>query len=314
LRIDPMTWWSQSPLNPEHQDEETPAKKIGKAFHARIVEGAEVFERRYAAVLDPADYPDALRTVADLTEALAAHLQKPPSKAVKADIIRQLLAVEPDAEIWDEITRRHAEIHEGKVMLEADLIEQIETAAGRIEDHPDLCRAFKDGYPEVSIFWVDEDSGVPCKARLDYLKWRAVVDLKSFSLRDALPDRTIAQAVARYKYHSQVAFYLRAVDQMPRLVAEGLVSGDHDPGFLDIVIDPENYPKTFLFVWQEQGGPILKGKVLPPGIVLDMGHALVADALLHWAEAWRTWGEKEWNHIHPIQTFDDSEFPPWLND
>ena len=311
LRLDPMAWWSQSPLNPDRKDEETVAMKIGKAFHSRIVEGFEVFAHRYAAVLEPEAYPDALRTVSDLTEALAAHLQKPRPRAVKAELIQQLLLVAPQAQIWDEMVRRHAEIHDGKIMLDAGLIEQIEIAAGRIEDHPSLGRAFRDGYPEVSVFWVDEETGVPCKSRFDYLKPRAIVDLKTFALRDVLPEKAIVQAVARYKYHLQAAFYLRAADQLPRLVADGLVSGEPEPQFMRDVI--EN-PKTFLFVWQGQGTPIVLGKVMPPGIVLDMGHALVAEALLHWAEAWRTWGTGEWNAIHMISAFSDDEFPPWLND
>jgi hypothetical protein len=309
LRVDPMQWWSQSPLNPDRKDEETLAMKIGKAFHARIVEGPEVFQRRYAAILDPAEYPDALRTVSDLTEALARHLLKPRPKSLKADIVQQLLAVEPTAQIWDEMIRIHAEKHEGKIMLEADLVEQIERAARRIEGHPDLGRAFADGYPEVSVFWVDEDTGVPCKSRFDYLKPRAIVDLKTFALRDVLPDKAIVQAVARYGYFIQTAFYLRAAAQLPQLVAEGRVAGDHDPQFLREVVENE---KRFLFIWQAAGAPLVKGKVLGPGIVLDMGHALVEEALLHWAEAWRRWGTAEWNVVHPITSFDDAEFPSWI--
>ena len=311
LRIDQMAWWAQSPLNPDRKDEETTAMKIGKAFHARIVEGFEVFAQRYAAVLEPEAYPDALRTVSDLTKALARHHDRPRSGALKADIIRQLLVLEPDAQIWDEMVRRHAEIHANRILLDASLIEQIERAAGRIEDHPQLGRAFKDGAAEVSVFWVDEDTGVPCKSRFDYLKPRAITDLKSFTLRDVLPEKAIVQAVARYKYHLQAAFYLRAAEQLPRLVADGLVAGDHDPQFLAEVVEG---PKTFLFVFQAVGEPLLLGRVMPPGIVLDMGHALVEDALLRWADAWRTWRTAEWNQIHEIAAFADSEFPPWLND
>src|SRR3546814_14526079 len=50
-----------------------------------------------------------------------------------------------------------------------------------IEKHPDLSKAFSGGHPEVSIFWQDEQTGISCKARLDYLKARAIVDLKTFS-------------------------------------------------------------------------------------------------------------------------------------
>lgn len=311
LRLDPMAWWEQSPLNPNRQDEETPAMKIGKAFHARIVEGSAVFQKRYAPLLDPAAHPDALRTVADLTTALARHSIKPPSRAVKADLVQFLLRFEPEAQIWDELARRHAQTHEGKIFLEPDLIAQIERAAGRVEAHPELSRAFADGAAEVSVFWEDE-SGIPCKARFDYLKPRAIVDLKSFALRDTLPDKAIVGAVARYKYHVQSAWYLRAAAQLRQLAEQGLVAGDHDPDFLRAVLDEEE--KTFLFVWQANGAPYLAGKILGPGIILDLGRYAVEEALLRWADAWRRWGTGEWNEIHPISRFADEEFPSWIND
>jgi hypothetical protein len=307
-----MEWWARSPLNPERVEVETEAMRIGKAFHARIVEGSEVFEKRYAPVLEAEAYPEALRTVADLTQALARHSVRPPTRALKAEIVQLLLGLEPEAQVWDEMVRRHAEIHEGKVMLDVALIRQIERAAGMIERHPSLARAFLDGAPEVSVFWVDDETGVPCKARFDYLKPRAIVDLKSFALRDTVPDKAIARAVANYRYHIQTAFYLRAADQLPELVAAGQVVGTPPyPDFLREVVENQ---KTFLFVWQATGTPIVLGKVLGPGIILDMGHSAVEYALMRWAEAWRQWGTAEWIEIHGITAFDDGEFPPWIAD
>lgn len=312
LRMAPMAWWESSPLNPRLAKVETEAMKIGKAYHARIVEGSAVFQRRYAPLLDPDAHPDALRTVAELNTALARHLLKPPSRAVKADLIQLLLRVEPDAQIWDEMLRRHAEIHEGKVMLEADLIEQIERAARMVETHPQLGKSFADGAAEVSVFWVDEETGVPCKTRFDYLKPLAIIDLKSFVLRDTLPDRAIVRAVTFYKYHIQADFYLRAAEQLAGLVAAGQVYGDHDEQFLRDVVD--NPQKTFLFVWQAKDVGLTIGKVLGPGIVLDLGHVAVEDALLRWRDAWAKWGTAEWNEIREISRFSDDEFPPWINE
>lgn len=312
LRMAPMAWWEGSPLNPKLVKQETEAMKIGKAYHARIVEGSAVFKERYAPLLDPEAHPDALRTVAELNAALARHLLKPPSRAVKADLVQLLLRADPDAQVWDEMLRRHAEIHEGKIMLDAVLIEQIERAARMIETHPQLDKSFVDGAAEVSVFWVDEDTGVPCKTRFDYLKPLAIVDLKSFALRDTLPDRAIVRAVVFYKYHVQAAFYLRAAEQLAGLVAAGQVAGNHDPQFLKDVVD--NPHKTFLFVWQAKDTPLTIGKVMSPGIVLDMGHAVVEEALIRWRDAWARWGTAEWNEIREISRFDDSEFPAWINE
>ena len=66
--------------------------------------------------------------------------------------------------------------------------------------HQAAARAMTGGYSEVSIFWIDPGSGVRLKARLDYLKVKAIVDLKTFSnslgkpvrRRLPLPWRTVA--------------------------------------------------------------------------------------------------------------------------
>lgn len=314
LRVSPLAWWVNSPLNPDRpDDEETEAKKIGKAYHARIVEGRKAFEARYAAALDPAEYPNALRTNADLATALSRYPVKVKSGARKADLIEHLLALDPKAVIWEVIERDHAALHEGKILLDADLVKRIESAAHMIETHPQLGKAFSGGMPEVSVFWFDE-SGVPCKARFDYLKSRAIIDLKTFELRDIPPDKAIARAVATYRYHIQAAFYLRAAFELPKLIAARQVTGNCDPALLDRLREDDE-AKTFLFIWQAKGmAPLVKGKILEPGIVLDMGSMAVEDALFKWARGWQTWHTDPWIEVSEIESFSDAEFPPWIAD
>lgn len=315
LRVSPLAWWMGSPLNPnrDETDTETEAKKIGKAYHSRIVEGAEVFRARYAPELDPADFPDALRTIADLTEALQRFDVKVKSGTRKPEMIKWLLACDPTAQIWDLIERSHAEANLGKVMLNAPLIDRIESAAAMIECHPQLHKAFQDGMPEVSIFWRDGASGVPCKARLDYLKPRAIIDLKTFELRDIEPNRAIARAVATYKYHVQACFYRWAADAIPGLLDDKKVSGQCDPKFVRELHDA--HEKTFMFVWQAKGiAPVVYGKVLGRGIVMDLGDHAIGDALLKWKYAWAKFGTEPWLEYTEIETFQDSDFPSWIAD
>jgi hypothetical protein len=314
LRVSALAWWTDSALNPDRVEAETDAKAIGKAFHARIIEGRKVFLDRYAPKLDPRYYGEVLRTNLDLAEAIGRFGQKPKSR-LKADLIKQLSDLDPQwrVHVWDVIEGDYAALHRGKLLLDLPLMAQIENAAAAIESHPQLCRAFRDGMPEVSIFWTDPVTGVPCKARLDYLKPRAIVDLKTFELRDTPPNRAIARAVAAYRYHIQASWYLRAVEQIPALVAAGQVSGHHDPVILNQICDATE--KTFLFVFQAKGlAPIVKGKVLGPGIVLDLGHVACEEALVWWARGWSTWGSNSWAEVHDVETFADSEFPPWIAD
>jgi PDDEXK-like domain of unknown function (DUF3799) len=313
LRVSALAWWTNSPLNSDRVDEDTDAKLIGRAYHCRIVEGARIFRDRYAAKLDPADYPSALRTVADIGDEMRRCGLAPRSGERKADLISRLREVNSRIPIWDEIAADHEERHRGKIMLDAALMGRMETAARMIEDHPQLCKAFRDGMPEVSIFWTDETTGVPCKARLDFLKPLAIVDLKTFELREVPPDKAIARAVASYRYHIQASWYLRAADQIAQLVAAGQVVGDHDRDWLRVVCGvPE---RTFLFVFQAKGmSGVVKGKVLPPGIVLDLAHVACEEALVAWATAWSQWGSDPWLETYDITTFSDAEFPPWIAD
>lgn len=312
LRVSTYSWWTNSPLNPERPlDEETEAKKIGKAYHTRILEGRKAFLTRYAAALDPAEYADALRTNFELSDRIVQLGGKPKSGARKSDLVAQLIAMEPMAQIWDRIERDHAEVHQGKILLDAPLVKRIEAAAQMIETHAQLGKAFTDGMPEVSVFWFD--GGVPCKARFDFLKAKAVIDLKTFELRDFPPDKAIARAVANYRYHIQSAFYLRAATWLPHFIVEKQVFGDCDPRLLQAFATPEE--RTFLFVFQAKGqAPLVKGKVLGPGIVMDLAKNAIEDALIKWAHAWRTWHFDPWIEPTEIETFSDSEFPPWIGD
>src|SRR4051794_2100048 len=62
LRVSPLTYWINSPLNPEFEPEETDATNTGKAFHKRILEGKAAFDATYAPELTLVDYPDALKS------------------------------------------------------------------------------------------------------------------------------------------------------------------------------------------------------------------------------------------------------------
>jgi len=312
LRISTLDWWVRSPLNPDRADEETEPQKLGKAFHKRIVEGAAVFAEHYAPELDPGQYPYALRTNADLIDALAQHLIKPRSGARKADLIEQLRAVDPHVAIWDEIVRDHQAQHLGKVFLNSPWVARIEQAARMIENHAQLGRAFTGGRPEVSVFWHDAESGIPMKARFDYLKPRAVVDLKSFENVYGMPlKRAIARSIANYRYHVQAALYLEAAEVAKRLILDNKVYGEDDWDWLGQVYEGE---KTWLWVFQQRGAaPVARGVVLSPGIALDLGAAEIIEAKEIWARAWQRWGSEPWLDEADIDTFDVADLPAYIS-
>lgn len=311
LKAAPLNFWAASVLNPEREDSDTEAKTIGRAYDKRIIEGKEAFYKLYAPELDPADYPGALRTNEELGEALAKCAIKPKGK--KADLIAALEAADPGAKIWERIVAAHAEMHAGKTLLSAKLIRRIEIAAAMIEKHPQLGKAFAGGYPQVSVFWTDEEYGVPCKARFDYLKRAAIVDLKTFENFHDMPLRkAIARAIANYKYHIQARFYLDAVQEARKLISAGEVHGEVEQAFLDAIVGSDEH--RFMFVFQQKGAaPIAQGWCLPE-MTLGSAHVDIEDAKRAFKENWEHYGADPWLDRSEIQTFDPTDFPLYLTD
>lgn len=87
------------------------------------------------------------------------------------------------------------------------------------------------GHNELTIIWVDPESGLLCKGRIDrltsYMGWTVVIDLKT--AKDASIDG-FAKACVNYRYHSQAAFYLDGLN----------VLAAHERRFIHLVI--ENQP------------------------------------------------------------------------
>jgi hypothetical protein len=67
---------------------------------------------------------------------------------------------------------------------------------------------FAEGRPEVSLYWIDETTGVTCRGRIDWLHPRAIVDVKT--ARDASP-YGFAKACADYGYRESAAHYSKGV-------------------------------------------------------------------------------------------------------
>jgi len=151
-----------------------------------------------------------------------------------------------DAETWDATNA-------GRIGLDADALADVRACVESVHAHPAAARLLADGRPEVSVLWADEDSGVACKARLDW--WRddgVIVDLKTTD--DASPT-AFARTVARYGYHVQAAWYARAAAALGRPAP------------------------AFVFVAVEKTAPFAVGCYALDPEAMDAGRARVADAL-----------------------------------
>lgn len=106
---------------------------------------------------------------------------------------------------WKEFVAAHPD----RVAIQPDQYEAATRQAVSVRALPEIGEALQNGKPEVSAFWTDEETGVPCRCRPDFVhpfddKSVALLDLKTYT--DASP-REFARQVARKNYAKQAAFY-----------------------------------------------------------------------------------------------------------
>jgi hypothetical protein len=122
----------------------------------------------------------------------------------------------------------HCAAHPGATVLNAREYDLARAAADAIRSHAVVARLLSTGSPEVSITWLDGETGLPCKGRVDWLG-AALVDLKTLGTTN---ERSVASLVAKNLYHGQLAHYddgLRAHEiEVPAfiVVAEGKEAHD----------------------------------------------------------------------------------------
>lgn len=112
--------------------------------------------------------------------------------------------------------------------------------ASAARSNPALAPHLDGGQFELVIRWTDPATGLACKGRLDWLHepTRTIIDPKTMA---DLSRRGVANAIARYRYHGQLAHYASGVEQVygwrpERLALFGIEqAAPHDSGlfFLD---------------------------------------------------------------------------------
>ena len=284
----PLDCWARSWMNPNREDVDSPQMANGRAMHCRIVE-PEAFSKSYVPMLDQADYPQALRTVEDLKEACRRLDLKVGRK--RDDLIERLRPHD-DVQLWDDVVSAYAKEHAGAEFMDSGVLADIEVAAKMIEAHPQLSKCFQGGRPEVSIFWTDEETRLPLKCRIDYLKSKAIVEYKTFSnVYGKSMDRAIMAAIASGKYHMQAVF------QKEGLAANG---------------EPD---REFLWVFQQQGiAPVAKGHIFMEGALYEAAKAQVRHAVREFARCLETFGSDPWVDPSPIEYLDDQSVPIWATE
>jgi hypothetical protein len=204
---------------------------------------------------------------------------------------------------------------EGKISLPAKDYDRIVMAGTIIRLNPDIAEAFSGGMPEVSVFWTETIDGeaVRQKARLDYLKVRAVCDLKSHAPMDGISfEASCLRAIKTLRYRIQIQSYLNARAKLPELVAAGAVHGDHDPEWLAKVVAAQEFAFVLCF-WSSKGAPLTWGSKFSPGNpTLDVAQRDIDMALRRYVELRREFGEdRAWIRATPLNEADGERIDNW---
>lgn len=284
LMISPLDYWYSVPwLNPDYEPNDKAHLVKGSAWHCYVCEGPEAFHDRYALELDPAEYPQAIRTSDEMKAVLRDAGEKVSGS--KPVLRERLLRTSPGVILWDDLKAEHEAANEGKTFIDRATYDDVVKSAHIIRAHPVLKKCFEGGHAEVTCLWHDEEFDIPCKARFDYLKPRAIIDLKTFANPLGKPlMKAVTGAIASFRYHVQAAWYLRA---------------------------PLKGEREFMFLFQGTGTPNVVPLVFPKTGAWEVANVQIRDAVATYRECMDTFGPDPWLVVPDVMTIQDDDIPPW---
>lgn len=101
----------------------------------------------------------------------------------------------------------------GKRPVTAEQWEAIRAMKSALDAHPFAGAAFRNGRPELSLFWRDERYGIWCRARPDFLPNAGTIVADYKTCVSAHPD-DIRKAIANHGYDMQAEWYMRGLREV----------------------------------------------------------------------------------------------------
>ncbi|MBK8200402.1 MAG: PD-(D/E)XK nuclease-like domain-containing protein [Acidobacteria bacterium] len=246
VRASALIYMEKSPAHVRRAERDIAAKTealiVGNALHTAVLE-PDLFDARYIIVPDdaPAKPGKNLRNA------------KKPS----ADTVARI-------EWWDAFEERAG----SRAVLSVAGAAAVKDMAIAARAHPWVAAVLAaPGVNELSIVWIDEETQLTCKARIDRLASidgrTVIVDLKT--CEDASQD-AFARSVLNYGYHWRMAWY--------RAGLAALVPAERDCTL--VAIEKDRPAPEFVAIW-----PLADG-------ALKQGHEEMAKFLRRYAECKRT--------------------------
>lgn len=183
LARSPLHYWAKY-LDPNREPTEpTPAMRLGTAIHTAVLEPDEFARRHHVA-------PKVDRRTKDgKTEWEAA--------VMAAQVA-------------------------GAELISADDFATCQAIAAQVRQHPTARKVFATGQAEMSCYWTDQETGLLCKCRPDWLSMPLVVDLKSTEDASA---QGFQRSAWNYRYWVQAAWYVDGIEQATGQRPEAFIFG-----------------------------------------------------------------------------------------
>lgn len=247
LLINPVGWWAESAsgkrvltdlgIAKDEPEEESAAKSFGTALHVMVLE-PHLFDQRYVEHEEPPE--EYLTTKNSIRAALerVPGAYVPLASAQRPEYVmaarRAGLALIDDWKVDQLIRAEGRNVLSRRWTASLRLIDRLLSMSRADLDGQSMRELLlSDGYSEVSVFWIDEETGARCKARFDYLRTRGIIDLKSYGCpSDAPPLTFFLRQIERYGYELQASHYRHAWEAMGALISAGKVFGPVDTGWL----------------------------------------------------------------------------------
>lgn len=267
IRVSPADYWVESHLNP-NPPELTPeqerarhmARLIGRAYHCARLE-PDRFASIYVREITTADFNGREGFLSSGREIEAELAERGLPKKSKDDAgvldqAKRLAAAGYDGPIWHIAEEEwRASVKPGQVVIPAKAYEEIIVDMERIRAVPAVHKLLTGGVPEVSVFWTCTETGIPMKARFDYLKPDRWVEFKTFanSSRKAL-FQAITDAIRFERYHIDAAGYMEAAEAVRSGALAIMDEASTEERELIAAIQARPIPLECDFVFQQKSG------------------------------------------------------------
>jgi hypothetical protein len=162
---------------------ETPALTFGRAFHSFILDGVKSFQRDFA-------------------------VSPGIDKRTKEGKAAYALFCEESGD---------------KTVISQDDMDSIEEMYGAIVTHPIAAKLLMEGRSEMSVFWTDEKTGLPCKCRPDRIPdgdHGVILDLKSVRSAEI---HAFTSACMTYGYAREAGMYIEGFNTVSSAKVDAFV-------------------------------------------------------------------------------------------